>query len=341
MKDINPLNDSMQICAELAAAINGYKKILLCSHPRMDGDAVGSMLAIYSLIQDNLDGNIEIIPLAQTEYINELKYLPNSDKVVYNEDIEADYQPDAIIVLDIGGINRAEELFKKYPQAEVINIDHHASNEGFGKICLNRPDFGSVCELLYYFARILGWKISLDIAECLFAGILTDSGRFTFSNTTDKTYLAASALYQLGVQPSEAARHIYRNITLKDLHLEARIIDRIELLAEGLFAVSHLTKDDLNGDLIFDSNYFVNILKSIKGTQIAALIYPGHKENELKISVRGEGFHDLGAISKEFFNGGGHPRAAGLTIISTFEDAKAQLVAKFASLCNENLQNLY
>ena len=339
MTSDNPLNNDGKTIEQIAAAIKSSQKILMVAHPRMDGDALGSMLGLCFIINQKFSDK-HILLVTQTAYADELNFLPSKDLVEMNTPAIDDFNPDTIIALDSGGLSRVNDVVGKFKPKVLINIDHHATNDLFGTLNFNRTDMSSVGEMIYFIADYLGWVVTRDAAECLFTAILTDTGNFTYSNTKSSSFAAASELQNFGASPEKIANKLYRNNSLSDYKLEARVVDRIELHNKGMFVISYFTEQDIT-DLccdLKDTNGLINKLKSIRGTQIAALVTPGLVEGTVKVSLRGEGFHDLSAIARDLFDGGGHPRASGFTYHGTTEQALREITKKVAPLCDASLQ---
>ena len=334
----NPLQNDKSTINKIHAAIEDSQKILLVAHPRMDGDALGSLLGLYFLIAENYkDKEFQLV--SQTDYADELKFLPGTDLLVQNNELIESYDAETMIALDSGGFSRVRDVVRKCNPKHLINIDHHPTNDGFGTIVLIRPDMSSVGEMIFYMAQMLGWRIQTESAACLYTAVLTDTGNFTYSNTKESSFRAAAALVETGANPAEIAANLYRNNSLSDFMLEARIVSRIKLVNNGLFAISYYTSQDIEELCcnLKDTNILINKIKSIRGTQIASLVMPGIEEGTVKVSLRGEGFHDLSQIAHEFFNGGGHPRASGFTFHGTHEQAIAEVIKTIAPLCIANL----
>ncbi|MCD4657416.1 MAG: bifunctional oligoribonuclease/PAP phosphatase NrnA [Planctomycetes bacterium] len=337
----NPLVDDKSTISKINSAIVYAKNLILVAHPRMDGDALGSMLGLYFLISENFKDK-EFHLITQTNYADELKFLPGNDLLIMNSSQIDGFRPETLITLDSGGFLRVSDVVSKFEPKHLINIDHHPTNDGFGTVAFNRPDMSSVGEMLFYMAQILGWRVTAEAATCLYTAILTDTGNFTYSNTKESTFRASASLVKSGADPAEIAANLYRVNSLSDFKLEARIVNRITLHNAGMFAISYYTAQDF-ADFqcnIKDTNVLINKLKSIRGTQIAALVMPGIEDGTVKVSLRGEGFHDLSKIARELYNGGGHPRASGFTFKGTHEQAINEVINKIAPLCDANLTQI-
>ncbi len=336
----NPLSTDEQSAYKADALIKNAQAIALVAHPKMDGDAAGSLLAFYDILLNNYRKPAKhLLAIQQSDYTDNLKFLPHTQVLVDAENIPVDFKPDLLITLDVGSFERVKNIADKFKTAKIINFDHHPTNENFGDVAINRPDLSSTGEILFYFAQLLGINISQNAAICLYVAILTDSGRFTFSNTKTSTLFAASKLVALSANPAEIAAKIYRERTLEELKFEQKIIERLELYADGLFVISHLDEDDL-GDFSREkipTNFLVNTLKSLANTQIAAVVVPGINFGEAKISLRGEGYHDLGKLAREFFGGGGHYRAAAATLKISIRETKQKIIEKLEPLCKPTL----
>lgn len=313
--------------------VDRASRIVTIAHPRMDGDAAGTCFGLVQIFRE-LGKQAHVV--SQGAFMEELHFLPGADEYIQWEGggWDRDWRPDLIVTCDLGSADRVDGFLKLFPGVPVINLDHHASNEGFGDAALIDLDAAASGVVAYLWARRAGWPISIEAATQFFTALLTDTGCFTYSNTTPPMLAIAAALTGHGVKVSEIARGLYRSRKLEVLKLEALAISRIQTAAGGNLAWSSLTQSDFTslGLTLLDAHDIVNIVKSVRGVVVAVLFteLPGGK---VKISFRGEGYHDLNAFANAI-GGGGHPRASGATVPGELATVMTDVISKLEPQAN-------
>ena len=195
---------------QLNLSIKSSKNILLVSHINPDGDTLGSMCGMLSLIKDNCKKNCDMVVVSKIPSI--YTFLPNIDKAKDIEEINLSREYDLVINLDVASIDRcadAKILFEK--AKKTVNIDHHETNKKYGQINIIDPKASATGEIIAEIAQKLNWKISKNTAICLYTAIMTDTGCFRFSNTTQKTMEYAGKLLSCGINSSEIAQRCYES----------------------------------------------------------------------------------------------------------------------------------
>jgi len=324
------MGDSLLDRAGLAQAVSilkAAKRVLICTHARPDGDALGSELALGRLLAGQ-GKDVDLVVEAGAPA--DLTFLPGSARI---GGTAAAVRPpyDWMVVVDAAGIERIEGMQKAIPPGQrILNIDHHASNTRFGHQNWVEPESASVGEMIYVLAREAGWPIDRDAAVCLYVAVITDTGRFAFSSTRPSTHLMAAELLKLGVQPGEINRQIWGSKSLGELKLHGETIRSIRTAEKGRIAWAALTQEmfDASGVVPLESQDYVTLVKSVKGVEVAILLRP-LSDREIKISLRTESSADASAICA-LFGGGGHKRAAGATLRMSMDDAVKAVVAAAA-----------
>ena len=195
---------------QLDISIKESKNILLVSHINPDGDTLGSMCGMYHLIKDNYKKKCEMVIVSKLPSVYE--FIPEINKAKSIESIDLSRVYDLVINLDVASIDRCSDakiLFEK--SKKTFNIDHHETNDAYADVNIIYPKASATGEVLYEICKKLNWEVSRDCAICLYTAILTDTGGFRFSNTSQKTMMYAGELLSYGVEPSDIFQKCYES----------------------------------------------------------------------------------------------------------------------------------
>jgi len=313
---------------KVAAAIRKYKRFLISSHTSPEGDALGSELAFYYLLK-SLGKQAIIVnedPLPQ-----ECGFFPGKDKVrLYNPGLR-DINFDCVVILDcsdLGRIGQVQGLIKgKFP---IINIDHHISNNKFGDINLVDAKASSASEIIFKLHKEMHTPLNKDSALLLYAGILTDTGSFRYSNTTSFTHQAAGEMLRFNFNVNQVYRDMYENIPFTDIQLLSKVLAHIHRTAGGRIAWVEVPAKLLRHKKItFDlSDHILSFIRSIKDTQVVALFKENlGGRNEIRFNLRSNGKVDVNKIARSF-GGGGHKTASGCTISGRLSRVREKVIAR-------------
>ena len=312
------------------------KKIGIIPHRSPDGDAMGSTLALYHFL---LKDKHQPVVIAPNEFPDFLAWLPGSDSVlIFENDKEKTtnilQECDLIFTLDFNALQRTGEMEKVLSQltAPFIMIDHHQSPESYATYTYSDTQFGSTCEMIYNFINFLDKKTVIDktIANCIYTGILTDSGSFKFPKTTSVTHRIVAELIDLGADNTEIPCMLFDNNSYSSIQLLGRALQNMKLLPEYNAAYISLSQKELD-EFDYrkgDTEGIVNYGLSIKGVNFAAIFIEHKDENIIKISFRSQGSFDVNKFAREHFNGGGHINAAGGKSNQTMKET----ISKFEAL---------
>ena len=293
-------------------------KIIITAHHKPDGDAMGSSLGLYNYFKA---AGIESTVIMPTDYSDFLHWIPGNDSVlIYPEETEKcdSLIKDASYVycLDFNAIGRINELGVSIQrgEAKVVMIDHHRDPQDFDDERFLEIGASSTCELIYkYVNKHLDGSLFDKVAgECIYTGLITDTGSFRFGSTTSDTLQTASDLMKLGVVPDKIYRSLFDQNRLERLQLLGYFLaNKIELIEDGKVALAHLTLEELEKYNVKtgDTEGFVNYGLGIKGVQLSALIID--RGYLVKMSFRSSDKFPCNEFSAEYFNGGGHKNAAG------------------------------
>lgn len=307
---------------EILAAISSGNKFFITAHVRLDGDALGSELALYLMLKDL---GKEAIVCNQDATPEHYQFLPAAEHIVRRVERIEDY--DVGFILDCSELERVGDLCADISKIKtLINIDHHVSNGGFSRLSMLDPQASSTGELLYRLMRKMHVKMTKDICTNLYAAILTDTGGFRYSNTHQDTLRAAGNLLEGGANPQWISENIYESDSPAKLKLLARAMETLEIDLEDRIASVTVTFEHLRqtGATMDHTDGFVDIPRTVKGVDIA-MLYTQIGEDQFKLSLRSKGNVNVEKIARKF-GGGGHVNAAACRISGNIETIKSQVL---------------
>jgi len=308
--------------------IGNAQTIGITGHVRPDGDCVGSCMGMYLYLK-------KVYPSARIDvFLQEIpevySFIPGTDDVITDFKTDIDSY-DAFIVLDTGkGRTDGAEAF--FDKAKIkINIDHHISNkEGTGDINYIYPEASSVCELCYDVMDPL--VVDKNIAMALYTGMVTDTGVFKYSSTSKKTMEVAGKLITYGFEFDKLIDHVFYEKTYKQNKLLGRALLDSKLVLDGKVIVS-VTDSKTMAEYDAKGSDLEGIVSQLKLTAGVGCALYAHQlsENEYKLSLRSDGSVNVAKVA-ETFGGGGHDRAAGITIVGNIEDILAKVISRIEEL---------
>ena len=313
---------------ELQKELSSPKKIVITTHLRPDADALGSSLAVCQFL---IKQGHEVQVITPTDYPDFLRWMPYEKNVsIYLNDIKKNNliinRADFIICLDFSGKNRIGEEMANVvfsSSSKKILIDHHLEAERFAEYELWVDTASSTCELVYDFLKMFNVSGGIDasIGECIYAGMMTDTGSFRYPSTSKHVHLIIADLMDLGVVHSKIHQLIYDNNTESRLRLLGfALSEKMTIIDEFHTAFIALSKEELTRfeAKAGDTEGVVNYALSLQGVVFAALIK--ESDDMIKMSFRSKGDFPANEFAKELFNGGGHKNAAGGRSDSSFEE---------------------
>jgi bifunctional oligoribonuclease and PAP phosphatase NrnA len=299
------------VLAELRAA----DKLLLTTHENPDGDALGSLLAMHWILQQL--GKDSVMFMSPDEFPLPWEYRNWTFEGLVGAP-PTDVSERTIVFLDCGNIDRMPVDFLQADGLHIVNIDHHHDNTRFGTVNMVSPSASSTAEIVWRLAKELGAEITAPIADALYTGLVTDTGKFMYENTSPASHRMAAELIEAGVEPHQVYRRLYEDLPFRRLQLLQRALSSVERYDGGSITVAHLTKDDYEktGALETDSEGVVDHMRAVEGTAVAVLVrelLSPDRNGMRKVSLRAtDGRVDVSRIAREF-GGGGHPQAAGFS----------------------------
>ncbi len=332
--------------ASFAKEISSPKKIFITTHVKPDADALGSSLGLANYL---IKKGHEVTVVTPSDYPSFLNWMKGNDDVLDFSNPEHTDQAkkklqeaEVIFCLDFSVLDRVNMLGEliRESDAYVVNIDHHQDPEDFAAFRLWSTTAAATCELVYELIVDLGDRnlIDKDIAECLYAGIMTDTGGFRHPNTTKNVHLVVAELLDLGADTSQVANLIYDSNSVNRLKFIGFAISRRLVIRKDLhLAYFTISKKDLKKyqSRTGDTEGLVNYALSLEGIKLAALF--SEREDGVKISFRSRTEVSVNKFAAAYFNGGGHKNAAG----GRSTEGLKETVERFESLVAEKQSELF
>ncbi|MBQ4109553.1 MAG: bifunctional oligoribonuclease/PAP phosphatase NrnA [Clostridia bacterium] len=309
-------------------ALERAEKILILTHINPDGDAVGSCYAVKKALE-RAGKQADIV--LNSKLGDEFGYF--EDSVLYTVP-EKDY--DLILSVDCGDLKRLGDLGKYY-EGETANIDHHYSNDNFGKY--NYVDGGAAAagEIVYDLINKMEIPFDKEIASGIYVALLTDTGGFMFSNTSSKTHNIIAEMMKYGIDFYDFNNMFMQEKTYKKLKITAYCIERMEFYHNGKCCVCVLDNKACKSEKIENSdlNGIAALPRSVRGVEVGALITEA-ESGKVKVSLRSDKIVDVSQIAAKF-GGGGHVRASGITVPGgNLAELKEQLIKEIEIALEEN-----
>ncbi|WBW94836.1 DHH family phosphoesterase [Oceanirhabdus sp. W0125-5] len=297
-------------------------KVVITGHTSLDGDSIGSSLGLYGILK-KIKNEVHVVYKEVPP--KEFSFLPYFSNIKVTEEDIID-ENDILIVLDCGNVERINlninvDKFRN----NIINIDHHKSNEEYGVINWVDSSRAAVGEMIFELAQLLGLEIDENISSCLYTSLLTDTGSFKYSNTTERTHEIAGKLISTGINFTEIHDKIYENKSLKQIKLYATVIESMEMHYNNKLCIMEIKQSDIEkleaenedlGDLI-------NLGTKIDTVEAVMLIKSNSEYK--KVSLRSKNYIDVCKVAG-LFGGGGHIRAAGFRSDLSTEEIKEKII---------------
>ena len=332
---------------ELKLLLQNKKNIVITIHRGPDADALGSALALSDVLKQ-LNHNVTVV--SPNDYASFLYWMKgNNEVVVFTEQtektIEITNNADLIFLLDFNDLSRIGEYTEtvRNSSSTKIMIDHHQDpNMNDADLIFSDTSSCSTAQLLFEILDGLSFKsmINKDVAECIYAGIMTDTGSFKYSSTTSKTHMVISELIDAGAENSKVHDLIYDNFSEDRTKLLGYCLnDKLQIFPELNSAIISLTEEELDRFNFKkgDTEGVVNFALAIKGIIFAVFI--AEKEGKVKLSLRSKGDFKVNEIAKKYFSGGGHMNASGGISDRSVEETVKKVIEVFEEYKNELLTN--
>ena len=313
---------------EINKLLQKNNNFLITSHVNLDGDGIGSELALYSILKKLKK---KPIILNQDRLPKIYNFLPGSSKIHYLKDNCIDTKNiDVGIVLDCSNVKRIGKTYEIFKDIKtIINIDHHKSNENFGDLNYVDSSISSVGEIIYELIKSINIDL-LDekISTCLFAAIITDTGSFRYSNVSSETFKVVSDLTSKGIKPYLIANNIYNRNTYSGLKLLGEALSTLETNESNYVSWLTITRKMLNDTKAKDEEIegIIDIATTLNNVEVS-ILFRETKDNKIKISFRSKGNFDVNKFAGKF-KGGGHQNAAGCLWPGKLNEIKEKILSE-------------
>ena len=313
--------------SQIAKFILESKKIGITYHVSPDGDAVGSVLALFNALK-SLNKDCYII--SKDTLSENLKFLKGSDEIT-GEITEPVDETDIVVVLDCGNLERVSANLKEFT-GTIVNIDHHLSNDKYGDINYIDSNAAATAEIVFELLNLMGISLEKedsvikDIGTCMYTSIVTDTGAYRHSNVTERTHKISAVLKKIGVDNTFIYQSLFDNKDFSRIKLIGKALSSMQLILNGKVALLEIDKNftaDLGID-VGDTSDIISYGLQIKGVEVTLLLK--EVEDGVKASLRAKSYVDVRKIA-EVFGGGGHIRASGIKIKNmSMEEAKYEIL---------------
>lgn len=321
MSQTQNLKQEYKTAADFFRAHDNY---LLLVHEKPDGDALGSCLGAAHLLH-KLGKSFRLIN--DDPIPNKFSFFPMAERFELPDGVDERF--DSVISFDCGDrkrLGRSGQLIAD--NAQILNIDHHVTNDLFGTENLVDLSAAATCQIVYKVARELGVELDVDTATCLYTGLVTDTGGFRYSNTTEDVLLIAADLLRHGVQPYNVVDKVMETMTWAQVQLIREGLDSLGRDESGRIAwvsVSREMLERVKGD-DEDVEGLVNYPRNVEGVEVG-ICFREMSPDKTKVSLRSKYVIDVGQIALEF-GGGGHARAAGCKMDGSLEEVRDRVLAR-------------
>lgn len=306
--------------SQVVELIEAKRRFAITSHIRPDGDSLGSSLGLYWLLRA-LDKDAEVIMRDPVPHA--YQQLPGASDVRVTPTVDPSYH--AVFVIECSDITRPGliDLEKQF----VVNIDHHSTTALFGSINWIDSTASAVGEMIYNLCKATGVRVTKEIAECVYTALITDTGSFHYSNTTERTFKVASELVRTGVKPAKTAEAVFASYPWSRIELMGAVLSTARRDESGRVACMRQSLEMQQGAHASDEDAdgFVNYPLTVGEVEAVALL----KECEpgvYRTSLRSKGDVNVAKVAEKF-GGGGHRNAAGCTLRGSWEEAETVIVS--------------
>jgi len=309
-------------------AITAGGPVVIASHVRLDGDGIGSALALWHALRGL---GIEARVVTEAPLPAMFEFLPGfEERLGPSDPLPEGY---TLVVLDCGALERVGLSEQSLAgRARTVNIDHHATNRQFGDLNYVDPGASSCGELVYRLLRAGGVELSQPIAECLFAAIVSDTGQFSHQDTTPEALRVCAECVEAGARPDRVVRELFLSPSPEQVRLRQMALGTLQFFDGGRVATMEVSEEMFRQTGLgpADTEGLADVPISVQGVMASALLKEMPGCGYIKVSMRGRGEVDVCAVAVAF-GGGGHRHAAGCEISDTVENVRRLIVERLIS----------
>jgi bifunctional oligoribonuclease and PAP phosphatase NrnA len=317
--------------ATAAQSLSEAPTVALACHVNPDADALGSMLGLSNHLRGLGKQTVCSFPNDPFEPPRWASMLPGTDALVPPSSFPKD--PAVMVTCDVASLDRLASLSGPAVRATtLIWIDHHVTNEGLGTIPIIDPSASSTCELVYRLLKALGGEIRVETAMCLYAGLVTDTGRFQYEAAGPDTLRLAAELREFPFDHTRLVQALYEDHGVGYLKLLGVVLERVRVDPDADLVWTYLLRADLDAAALEpgDADDLIDLVRTAREADVAAILKQ-QRDGRFKVSLRSRGGHDVAAAASRF-GGGGHRLASGYTssqgLVATVESLKEAIGAE-------------
>jgi len=336
----NQMNERNNNFEKALDTIRMSNRFFIGTHVFPDGDNIGSVIALHYILEQL---GKSVYSYCETDIPQFYEWMKGIEKIRHEIPDESVGNFDVIIVLDSGDLKRLGRKFYEWSRddkTQIINIDHHVTNNGYGDINWVDSTYAATGEQVYEIARAFSTQITPNIAQALYTAIYTDTGRFSYSNTSARTLFFAAELVNAGVNPNHVYRKVYASRSLAALELEREVLNSLVYDDELHLAYMTMTLDmiERTGALIADSEGIIEHVALFGESIKNMLLFKETAPDEVKVSVRSRGEWDASKVAL-LFGGGGHRGAGGFSARGSISDVISISLNRIKQAINDGTIN--
>ena len=296
---------------------------LITTHINPDGDCIASVL-VFAHILKHFGKKYQIV--LDDEVPKKFDFIPSVQEIKQIAVQNLQIHTNVLVVLDSSSLQRIGKV-QKFFQSDIpiINIDHHTSNKQFGHLNLIRDKESSTVEIVYSLLSSLNVPVSPEISTLVYTGIICDTGRFLFQNTTHRSLLVCSEMMRYGALPYQIAKSLYYRISPQTIKALVAALSTIEIYCNGRVACMYLENGFMSKEHAVDTEGFVDFLMSIEGTEVEFFMFE-KKPKLFRVSFRSKNHIDVNRIAQSL-GGGGHKKASGCIVTGTVDNVRKKILA--------------
>lgn len=312
-----------QVPNDVVEALKNGSVFLLAAHIGLDGDHLGSMLALGRALRNA--GKTVCLYLPE-QVPESYQFMPDLDKL---DSTIVDLPYDTLVTLECPDVQRLPHgiVIETFQQqgVKVVNLDHHPDNEMYGDVLWIEPDAGALGEMIYDILQAMGYPLDKEIATAIYTAVLTDTGSFQYSRVTPQTHLKLAELLRFGLPTDDISRMLFRDTRAPVVKLLGSVLSRVQLTDDGLLAYAELPLEELKELEVHDSEtrFFIDDIDRVKGPEVVA-IFREMAGAKVKVSLRSRKAAINGVAAQ--FGGGGHPMAAGCVVQGSLDSVRDRVV---------------
>jgi phosphoesterase RecJ-like protein len=323
-KTIYSANKSALPAEEITRILEESNSILVASHVDPDGDSLGTQLAFAGFLRKN---GKRVFLFREDVIPQKFQFLPELENIKHIHDVPENFSVDAAVILECPRITRAGNIIQKLNKnCKIINIDHHQDNEIYGDVHWVNSEASSVGEMVFEYFEAVGYNVDEPAATQLYVAMLTDTGRFRYSSTSERTMQIAGKLIGAGADPRTICDQIFYNMPIATIKIIGHALDKAEFLRDGRVCVLSIGKEILSKHeaRLSETEGLAEYSLYGKGVEAGLLLKEG-EDGVTRISLRSRGKFNVAELAAKF-GGGGHVNAAGCSIEKSLGEAKKDIL---------------